>query len=120
MYTLQCSLSEHSSVFLSGSAKKYLVIMKIPAGYVTCCVMLFSVLSTLSTIELSKCYITPNYTTFIFRLARSFIKNLFILLFDPSFLPRQFTVRVGEWDLSDQDNYSEEHQVGQDVVVQSC
>ena len=24
----------------------------------------------------------------------------------PSFLPSQFTVRVGEWDLSDQDNYS--------------
>merc|ERR1712088_462166 len=25
-----------------------------------------------------------------------------------SFLPSQFTVRVGEWDLSDQDNYSVE------------
>jgi len=28
-----------------------------------------------------------------------------------SFLPSQFTVRVGEWDLSDQDNYSVEVQV---------
>ena len=26
----------------------------------------------------------------------------------PSFLPSQFTVRVGEWDLSDDDNYSVE------------
>ena len=25
-----------------------------------------------------------------------------------SFLPSQFTVKVGEWDLSDQDNYSVE------------
>ena len=28
-----------------------------------------------------------------------------------SFLSRQFTVRVGEWNLADQDNYSEELQV---------
>ena len=28
-----------------------------------------------------------------------------------SFLPSQFTVRVGEWDLSDQDSYSVEVQV---------
>ena len=28
--------------------------------------------------------------------------------FFPSFLPSQFTVRVGEWDLSDDDNYSVE------------
>lgn len=31
------------------------------------------------------------------------------------FLPSQFTVRVGEWDLSDVDSYSEELQV--DYVV---
>ena len=29
----------------------------------------------------------------------------------PSFLSRQFTVRVGEWNLADHDNYSEELQV---------
>ena len=30
---------------------------------------------------------------------------------DFSFLSRQFTVRVGEWNLADNDNYSEELQV---------
>ena len=40
---------------------------------------------------------------------RHFLEKLiFSLSFFPSFLPSQFTVRVGEWDLSDDDNYSVE------------
>ena len=37
---------------------------------------------------------------------------------DFSFLSRQFTVRVGEWNLADNDNYSEELQVNIVLIQQ--